>query len=409
MAAQETLKRVLTDTTLGYLNSSKRTAKDTLFSTLEDFTRADPTKKRLVVIGCTGSGKSTLLNLLGGWRFVQSKDNDYQYVWQPKGDGDAAKPPLFEAAASSDSVTKKSSFANVEFRGERSREIVVVDTPGHDDPAGCEIDSQEARDVLGAIAADLHNKLKALGEVHTILVLHNDVVSNRLNPATYQILKMVEEKFQKASTSVWEHVVIGYSKCNGHETSWRSGLEGKKKSLQASIKEKMSSCAVDLPVIALGGGEIDPPPPSHDEADGLEKLWEFLDAAPPLDTSQLQPFEGADVKWQKLIDSRDEAEAKAKAALIYLAVLFKLFLLTTLLFWRHMMLPAWLSLLLFNFPGLLDECCIVGAFVYWVGPMDTFYSLKHAYVTWVQPKIAPYIEQYVSSVSGGVSSKKKED
>ena len=88
---------------------------------------------------------------------------------------------------------------------------------------------------------------------------------------------------------------------------------------------------------------------------------EFLDAAPPLDTSQLQPFEGADVKWQKLIDSRDEAEAKAKAALIYLAVLFKLFLLTTLLFWRHMMLPAWLSLLLFNFPGLLDECCIVGA------------------------------------------------
>ena len=406
------LKRMLSSATINYLNSSKRTAQDKLFSTLEDFTRADPNKKRLVVIGCTGSGKSTLLNVLGGWRFVQSKETDYQFVWQPKkatGEDAPEVEAIFESAASSDSVTKKTSFANVRFRGEEERELIVVDTPGHDDPAGGDIDSQEARDVLGAIAADLHNKLKALGEVHTILVLHNDVVSNRLNPATYQILKMVEEKFQKASSSVWEHVVIGYSKCNGHETSWRSGLEGKKKSLQASIKEKMSSCAVDLPVIALGGGEIDPPPPSHDEADGLEKLWEFLDAAPPLDTSQLQPFEGADVKWQKLIDSRDEAEAKAKAALIYLAVLFKLFLLTTLLFWRHMMLPAWLSLLLFNFPGLLDECCIVGAFVYWVGPMDTFYSLKHAYVTWVQPKIAPYIEQYVSSVSGGVSSKKKED
>ena len=180
-------------------------------------------------------------------------------------------------------------------RGEEERELIVVDTPGHDDPAGGDIDSQEARDVLGAIAADLHNKLKALGEVHTILVLHNDVVSNRLNPATYQILKM-------ARGEVPEGVVLRVGARRDRllrvqrpicETSWRSGLEGKKKSLQASIKEKMSSCAVSLPVIALGGGEIDPP--GHDEADGLEKLWEFLDAAPPLDSAQLQPFEGADV------------------------------------------------------------------------------------------------------------------
>ena len=406
MAAQETLKRVLTDTTLGYLNSSKRTAKDTLFSTLEDFTRADPTKKRLVVIGCTGSGKSTLLNLLGGWRFVQSKDNDYQYVWQPKGDGDAAKPPLFEAAASSDSVTKKSSFANVEFRGERSREIVVVDTPGHDDPAGCEIDSQEARDVLGAIAADLHNKLKALGHVHTLLVLHNEVHSNRLNPATYQMLKMVDEKFKLAGTSVWEHVVVGYSKCNTHETSWRSGLDGKKKNLQASIREKIAGCEVDVPVLALGGAEIDPPPPSHDEVDGLEKLWEFINESEALDTSQLQPFEGADVKWQKMIDARDEAEARAKAALICVPLLIKLFILSTCLFWRHM-LPMWHSIFLLNMPGLVDECAILALFVYWVGPQDTLYSLKHAYTMWIGPRVEPYIEAYLGPT--WLAPKKKEE
>ena len=50
------IKRVLADATVGYLNSSKRADKDALFSTLEDFTRADPNKRRLVVIGCTGSG-----------------------------------------------------------------------------------------------------------------------------------------------------------------------------------------------------------------------------------------------------------------------------------------------------------------------------------------------------------------
>lgn len=130
------------------------------------------------------------------------------------------------------------------------------------------------------------SQLKALGHVHAILVLHNDVLSNRLNPATYQILKMVDEKFSKASvcaglhggldahrfaillhenhtmqyvfcvfassvasmfsllapqqagTSVWEHVIVGYSKCNSHETSWRSGLEKKRKELCQAIQEK---------------------------------------------------------------------------------------------------------------------------------------------------------------------------
>jgi len=45
-----------------------RTRKDVHFTTAEDFRRADPSLKRLLVIGCTGSGKSTLLNLIGGWR-----------------------------------------------------------------------------------------------------------------------------------------------------------------------------------------------------------------------------------------------------------------------------------------------------------------------------------------------------
>ena len=35
--------------------------------------------------------------------------------------------------------------------------------------------------------------------------------------------QMVDEKFAKAGGSVWNHVIIGYSKCNSFETSWRSG------------------------------------------------------------------------------------------------------------------------------------------------------------------------------------------
>ena len=189
------LKAFVREASSNYVRSSRRMAKDTLYSTLEDFTRAD-SKKRLVVIGCTGSGKSTLLNVCAGWKFVQSKESDYEFKWQSKGDD--ATTPLFASKASDESVTKVAAFANVDWCGDAERELIVVDTPGHDDPSGAELDSKESREALGALAADLHNKLKALGSIHAILVLHNDVLSNRLNPATYQVLKMIDEKFVKA-------------------------------------------------------------------------------------------------------------------------------------------------------------------------------------------------------------------
>ena len=187
------LGEIARNATAAYVSTCKRTEKDKIYTTLEDFTRAD-SKRRLVVIGCTGSGKSTLLNAMAGWRYVQSAETDYEFRWKQKtkqaGDASVEVAPIFETRAATDSVTKKTSYANIEYRGDPERELIVVDTPGHDDPAGNDIDSKAARDALGEIAADLHNKLKALGHVHAILVLHNDVVSNRLNPATYQILKV---------------------------------------------------------------------------------------------------------------------------------------------------------------------------------------------------------------------------
>jgi len=398
------LGEIARNATAAYVSTCKRTEKDKIYTTLEDFTRAD-SKRRLVVIGCTGSGKSTLLNAMAGWRYVQSAETDYEFRWKQKtkqaGDASVEVAPIFETRAATDSVTKKTSYANIEYRGDPERELIVVDTPGHDDPAGNDIDSKAARDALGEIAADLHNKLKALGHVHAILVLHNDVVSNRLNPATYQILKMVDEKFSKAGRSVWDHVVIGYSKCNAFETTWRASLESKKENLRKSIKDKISSCTAKIPVLTLGGGEIEPAPPNADESDGFDKLWDFLQCAEPLDTSQLQPFEGADVKWQKMIDAKDEAEAKAKAALIYVAVLVKLGMVLATLFWRHHMLPSWMSLLLLNLPGVVDELLILLVFVYWVGPSDVMYSVKHFYDGWVEPKARPYIQMVTSTLQGG--------
>ena len=62
-------------------------------------------------------------------------------------------------------------------------------------------------------------------------------------------------------------MVVAYSKCNAHETSWRSGLAKKKKDLQAEIRSKVEMCDHDVPVIALGGGSIDPAPPVATEVE----------------------------------------------------------------------------------------------------------------------------------------------
>ena len=239
-ALMEQLLRTASGLHSAVVSGALRTQPDTLYTTLDDFRRADPGLKRLLVIGCTGAGKSTLLNIMGGWRFVQSPP-DYDFAWESK-DDDAEL--LFEASAGGDSVTKRAAFANLSWFGEAGRRFIAVDSPGHDDPSGAEIDSAESREKLGAraspraprarrprpipvgacatptaraaasgeLAADLHNKLKALGTINAILVLHNDVHSNRMNPATFTILKMISEKFASAGSSVWNHVCIGYSK-----------------------------------------------------------------------------------------------------------------------------------------------------------------------------------------------------
>jgi len=209
---------------------------------------------------------------------------------------------------------------------------------------------------------------------------------------------MIGEKFEKAGegSSCWRHVIVGYSKCNEHETSWRSGLAGKKAALQAEIRKKVESCDVDVPVIALGGGTIEPAPPvatEPDTSDGYEALWRFVEEAPTLDTSKLQPFEGPDVKWQKIIDAKDEAEFRAKAAMIWVAVMFKLCLLLVAMFWRAYLLPTFLGYMLLNLPGVYDEVLILVLFAKWLGPKEVLYSAQHFLHQYVLPHTKPYTDQ----------------
>jgi hypothetical protein len=289
------------------------------------------------------------------------------------------------------------------------------------------MDDENTRNLLRQLAADLHNKLKAMGHVDAIVVLHNDVTSNRLNPATYTILQMIDQKFAMAEQSVWENTVVAYSKCNAHETTWRSGLKAKKSQLQQQIRKKVPNCAVDVPVVALGGGRFRPSrterrsrsrsrsprsrpsslesseadmmrPDCRDE-DGFEALWHFIKNTKPLDTSLLQPFEGPDQKWEKIVEARDAAEARAKAALIYVSVITKLATLFAVLFWRAFFLPGWLARWVFlNFNGPVDEVVFLILLACWVGPSDVWYSCAHLWQVWLWPHMQPLLMSSAASV-----------
>ena len=284
-----------------------------------DFRRADKKLKRLVIIGGTGDGKSTVLNIMTGWRFVQQTTvAEAPHTWKSPGSSTPDSTPPFRDSVSVDSVTRTTSFAVVAFRGDPERSLIVVDTPGFDDTCDTtadryNVDGSDTKD--GVEAADLRatlqalykerlEKLKALGHIDTILLLHPDVMSNRCGPVFIMQLKMIDEVF---GSDAWKHVVVGYSKrCNPCETTWRSGLEAKKHALRAVIKA-CTRCTVDVPVVTLGASEPDNRP-AYDTKLQLDAqynaLWAEVErigrSEAPLRTAALKEQEG---QWVQVDES----------------------------------------------------------------------------------------------------------
>ena len=391
---------------------------------MEDFGRI-PEKKRMVIIGCTGAGKSSLLNVLAGCKMVQFEDDEEAEVqW-------VGKPKLFEAKASVNACTRKAAFANVGFLGNPARKFVAVDTPGQDDTEGIDITDPKVQEMLGEMAEDLHNKLQAMQYVNLILVIHNDVHSNRLNPATYKVLELVANKFKEAELDVWDHVVMAYSKCNEGDRSWKMGLDKKKKALQGEIKDKKAlGCKVDVPVITLGGVEYtskeevekakaefesDSSSSSSSSSDssssnpsavapsllpksseGLEELWELLQAKPKLQTTELKVFEGDYAKFKEILEEKEKVEAALNAEKDFFEVVAKFFVLSLVLAIRSAVVPKFLAIFVLNFPNhTLDDILIFVAAAYLIGFQKTALVGKLAVNKYAIPLIEPHLGKFM--------------
>ena len=344
-----------------------------IYNTREDFERCAVDLPRLIVLGSTGCGKSTLLNIIAGNHFhwVEAKSAT---AW--------TEPLLFDSAHSVRSVTDTLAFANICWGGNKDRRCIIVDTPGCNDTRGDDINLESSRNVLRKQAADLHDKLQAMGKVTVFLVIHNDVSSNRLDTNVYTLLRMLEEKL---GSQVWNNVAVAYSRCNllGQHNAWKADIEEKKVALQQEIKLRVDTCNVHVPVLCLGGLT---PPGGHDsiEADDeFEKLWSMLNMVDSIDTSNMKPFQGAAwFEFEKLIKSRDMAVTRAHVALTYNEHIVKMICMFVIL-WCREMLPTWLSYLALNLPfTYVDEILILLGFIWLLGPQKCWMSVTMFYDQW---------------------------
>lgn len=369
-----------------YDTEMRRVEINKVYHTVEDFKRCPVSVPRLVVIGCTGAGKSTLLNIVTGNRYSQS--TDFRWMW--------SSTPLFKATHGCNAVTQSASYAYTHWFSNYHKPVIVVDTPGHDDTEGRDIQDRRSRDVLREQAADIHNKLKGMESLNTILVVHNQISSNRLNPATYAVLQMINEKF---GDSIWKNVVIAYSQCNTNtEASWNTDVELKIQELRKEIRSHFSNCSVDVPVLLLGGGVNEDDYTTDVEREtGFTKLWEIIQRSESIDTRNIRPFEGSHwKKYEEMVRKRDDAVAKSEAAIVYVSVMIKLAIVVTFLSWRTLALPEWLSILFLNIPYTsIDDILSIVLFVAFIGPV----KCKHSILVFVEQWITPYVNTATSTVS----------
>jgi energy-coupling factor transporter ATP-binding protein EcfA2 len=363
-----------------------RNTKNQLYSTLEDFTRMNPNLKRIIVISGTGSGKSTLLNILGGWKLLQNKTNSSRQ-WSSE--------PLFLAGDQTTSMTQKTVFANLNWLGDINKSFIGIDTPGVDDTEGAFIDDLDSRNKISEISVDLHNKLKAIGYIDAILVLHNDVHSNRLNPLTKLLLKMLVEQFN--NIDIWNNIIIAYTKCNEFDFSWRNNLDNKKLAIQDSIKSLFPTCQINIPIIALGGIQLNELELTKDEKlcvikpdtkKDLRFLYKFIQETKPINTKVIKVFKGPYQKYESIINKNDLLEAKLDARKQFNTIIFQFIILYLLLIIRSLIIPSFLSPLFLDFEGLYDEIIIVSLVIQCIGWTKTVLVSKLVYTDYIQPKLA---------------------
>lgn len=344
-----------------------------IYNTNSDFSRMKKDRKRLLILGCSGSGKSTLLNRLAGYSLSWDEKGE-KLIWD--------RDPPFSANHGTNSLTKTTCYANIKTpESTFFKDLIVIDTMGHDDPNSDILESKTTRNKISEQACDLYTKLKRMEYLNTIIILHNDIASNRLNSATSTLLVKLDQMFEKSDKNIWDHVVIVYSKCDSDSIGWKDDLENKKIELRKQLKHLTSNCTTEIPILTLSGLEL--PSNNIEPYTDLSNIYNFINYSDNFSTNKISKFDGLHSKLEKIISEKDYYCRISKVRQDFITITFYFLIFVGLLCCRNLFLPF------LDLNTIIDELVYFSSFIYIIGPLK---FLDWLFISW-DDHIIPYLKR----------------
>ena len=156
----------------------------------------DNGRKKLLIIGKTGSGKSSLCNVITGY---------------------APDADIYPVNSEAESCTQRTKFADVNFNGDESYPISLIDTIGFDDAT---------KNDDAAIIAELVSKLNNDCDHVNLFAIAVNGQNPRLDGSLVAIIRIFEGMF---TSEFWKQVVIIFTRVQQDvKTKTRRELKNKK-------------------------------------------------------------------------------------------------------------------------------------------------------------------------------------
>ena len=257
---------------------------------------------KVLMVGDIGLGKSALCSKLVGIHLVkrgrQDEDTGHGALrWVGREDCKFSETP-FRSGRTKDSVTKETSFVLSHYLGDsNSQNIMVIDSPGFFDPESVsksDITREECEQYNYDFMTDLRDKLRAVREIHAILILMNLGNGGRFTYTLLKTIQAISSMFERQSASLSQHLVFVYSKCDKEdEDEIEHYIEQKQKQeefqdIHRCLLEKgVTLTPLDRPHLFYLSSK-NPNPRDISSLQEFKNMYRLLLSSPQLPTHQIQ-------------------------------------------------------------------------------------------------------------------------
>ena len=224
----------------------------------------DNGRPKVLIVGKTGTGKSYLCNIIAGIDLNN---------------------PLFAISADAQSCTEHTTLANVNFNGDVSRPISIIDTIGFDDPGRND----------NEIIEELRTTLKTRCDHVNLFAIAVSWQNARLDGSLVGMIGVIQEMFSEA---FWPQTVVIFTQLSmmafsKEERESREGITDEKraKNYIQTFRRSFPRCrALEHLFIDLRRDRSDTTSEQKFQS-SMQKLWSMLQGAPELPTDRVKKIQ----------------------------------------------------------------------------------------------------------------------